>query len=168
MAGSMAQLFEGSDGWELAPGWWKKVPKDYGAQMEEFCRKCGCAVPLARRQSHTPGASDIDDISPLNAERLKGKSRKVDKGLIQISNFAIDQSVADPQRGGGAAYPVQGYKDEAYRKGIAARYGIALVMTPRGYWEPKLEEDVPASARVPGPPTLFSIYQEQYGQEAGK
>lgn len=138
VAGSMAQLFEGSDGWELKPGWWKKVPKDYGPQMEEFCRKCGCAMPLKRRQSHTGPGMDIDDVSPLNAERLKGKSRKVDKGLIQISNFEFDPALSDPSRNGGGAYPTQNYKDEAYRKGIAARYNIDLVINSRGYWEPVL------------------------------
>jgi hypothetical protein len=159
VAGSMAQLFQGSDGWTLEPGWWKRVPKDYGPQMEEFCRKCGCALPLARRQSHTPGGKDVDDISPKNLERLKGKSRKVDKGLVQISNFAMDQSLINPNTGAGA-YPQQNYKDEAYRKGIAARYGIVLNLNKHGYWDPMLKENAPVS---PEPPeSLFKTLQREY------
>lgn len=138
VAGSMSQLFDGSAGWEVKPGWWKKIPRDYAAQMEEYCRKCGCALPLKRRRSHTPGQKDVDDISPKNFERLKGKSRKVDKGLVQISNFEMDQTISDPARNGGGSYPVQVYKLETYRKGIAAAYGIGLKINARGYWEPYL------------------------------
>jgi hypothetical protein len=160
VAGSMAQLFQGSDGWELTPGWWKRVPKDYGAQMEEFCRKCGCALPLARRQSHTPGQKDIDDISPKNLERLKGKSRKVDKGLVNISEFKMDRSLMDPQRNGGGAYPAQEYKRAEYRHTIADRYGIALVMNKRGYWEPTMR---PPNHQPPAPPppSLYQIMRSQ-------
>lgn len=159
VAGSMAQLFQ-EDGaaWKVEPGWWKKVPKDYGPQMESACRKCGCALPLYRRESHTPGQRDLDDISPRNAERLKGKSRKVDKGWVALSDFKMDPAIADPQRNGGGAYPDQSqYKDEVYRKTIAARYGISLVMNPMGYWSPVLQEDMPKEE-----PSLFRILSEKY------
>jgi len=164
VAGSMSQLMQGSDGWDLKPGWWKKIPKDYTAQMEEFCRKCGCALPLQRRQSHTPGGKDIDDISPKNLERLKGLSRKVDKGLVQISDFKMDQQLMDSNRFGGGKYPPQEYKREEYRKGIAARYGIELVLNARGYWEPRLAGTV--QPEVPAAKPLFSILQERYEQRA--
>jgi hypothetical protein len=156
VAGSMSQLFEGPEGWDLKPGWWKKVPKDYTAQMEEYCRKCGCALPLYRRNSHQKGGRDIDDISPKNLERLKGKSRKVDKGLVQVSDFSIDPEIADPGRFGGGQYPTQEYKDAEYRQGIAARYGILLVLNERGYWEPTMmpRDYVPPPAR---PEPLFNI-----------
>lgn len=157
VAGSMAQLFQTADGWELTSNWWKKTPKDYGPQMEEACRKCGCAVPLYRRQSHTPGQKDVDDISPRNAERLKGKSRKVDKGWVAVSDLKIDPSIADPQRNGGGQYPAQVYKSEMYRRDIAARYGIALVMNPNGYWRPELMESMPKPE-----PSLYQIMNAQY------
>jgi len=161
VAGSMAQLFQGSDGWKPTAGWWKATPKDYGPQMEEACRKCGCALPLPRRQSHTPGKRDIDDISPKNLERLKGKSRKVDKGLVAISDFMMDPAISDPSRAGGGAYPNQVYKQEQYRKEIAGRYGIKLVMNKRGYWSPELIEwdwkNPPAEK-----PTLYQIAKASY------
>jgi hypothetical protein len=159
VAGSMSQLFDGPKGWDLTPGWWKRTPKDYKEQMEEYCRKCGCAVPFARRQSHTPGQKDIDDISPKNMERLKGKSRKVDKGLVQISDFKIDQQQISDK--GVGKYPTQVYKDEAYRRGIAARYGISLHMNKLGYWEPRLmtaEEQAQQNR-----PSLFSIIEQEVG-----
>lgn len=164
VAGSMSQLFEGSDGWELKPGWWKKVPKDYTAQMEEFCRKCGCAVPLERRRSHVAGQRDIDDISPKNLERLKGKSRKVDKGLVQISDFKIDPSLVDKARHGGGSYPFQEYKNQQYRQSIADPYGILLTVNSRGYLEPTMK---PADYHPPAPPPtpLYQIMKDRFTGE---
>ena len=156
VAGSMAQLFQGSDGWKLEPGWWKKTPKDYGPQMSEFCRKCGCALPLTRR----PSVDGRDDISPGNMERLKGKSRKVDKGKVVVSTFEMDPLLQKAQQEGGglSLYPEQVYKQTEYRRQIAAKYGIVLVMNQRGYWDPRLKETVPyLPAEPPKAQSLFNI-----------
>src|SRR6185312_2652498 len=102
-----------------------KTPKDYGPQIEENCRKCGCALPLQRRAS----VDGRDDISPGNLEKLKGKNRKVDKGKVVVSDFKMDpELIKKEQEGGGTAlYPEQVYKQSIYRQTIAARYGITLV-----------------------------------------
>jgi hypothetical protein len=161
VAGSMSQLFDGPAGWELTPGWWKRVPKDYTSQMEEYCRKCGCALPLARRRSHVAGQHDVDDISPKNLELLKGKSRKVDKGWVALSNFKMDPKLVESARHGGGRYPNQSYKDTAgYRQEIAARYGIRLVINPSGYWEPVMAE--PGWTPEPEATPLFQIFQDRY------
>lgn len=136
VAGALAVLFEGSDGWKVEPGWWKRIPKDFASQMEEFCRKCGCAIPLARRQS----IDERDDISPKNLELLKGKSKKVDRGEYVVSDFKIlDQP--DPNGQMKDNYPVQVYKDLKYRGEIAERYGIFLSLNEKGNLTPYLKKN---------------------------
>lgn len=153
VAGSMAQLFDGPDGWKVEPGWWKKTPKDYREQMQEYCTKCGCAAPLTRRAS----VDGRDDISPKNLERLQGKDRKIDKGRFVVSDLQVDESLMKQSQERGTLYPVQKYKDEAYRKGIAARFGIGLRLNQIGYWDPYLLSSEPAP-----PPSLFKILNERY------
>ena len=47
IAGSMSMLFqeecakEGWKGWAVEPGWWWRIPADFGEQMEMFCPRCG-------------------------------------------------------------------------------------------------------------------------------
>src|SRR4029077_1216087 len=98
---------------------WKRTPKDYTSQIEEYCRKCGCSMPLERRSSQ----DNRDDISEGNYERLKGKNRKIDKGRVVVhkaGEFKFDpQLVADDTSGKGL-YPLQSYKDAEYRQRIAA------------------------------------------------
>ena len=57
----------------------------------------------------------------------------------------------------------QTYKDEQYRKGIAKRYGIRLVLDKRGYWEPQLMP--PGYVEKEPPPTLYSILNAKYAAE---
>jgi hypothetical protein len=117
--------------------------------MNEFCRKCGCAVPLARRKSQ----DNRDDISPGNLERLKGKSRKVDTGQVVTSELKIYRPILEDEE----MYPRQTYKDFEYRAGIAARYGIYLTINERNFLEPHLmtggPDDWPmqAAASMPAP-----------------
>ena len=148
VAAAMSDLFDGSPGWEVEPGWWKRTPKDFGPQMEEFCRKCGCALPLKRRSSQDPR----DDISPKNFERLQGISRKIDRGEYEISTFEMDQSLLKNN-----LYPDQVYKEFEYRRRIAAKYGIALTINEKGYMEPHLMDGEWRPKRP-----LFEILEEQY------
>ncbi len=80
-----------------------------------------------------------------------------------VSDFKMDPELQKMQqdRGGQALYPTQNYKDEIYRRGIAQRYRIGLVLNSRGYWEPRLQEDMPTS---PPPkqevPSLFQIMNQ--------
>ena len=94
-----------------------------------------------------------DDVSPSNLERLKEiKSRKLARGEVQPhEEFRFNPKLRENH-----GYPAQTYKDEMYRKGIAARWGIDLVMTQRGYWEPRLQENMPEPQ-----PSLYQIMNAQ-------
>lgn len=152
VAAAMSVLFDGPRGWDVTPDWWKRTPKDFKDQIEQYCRKCGCAMPLQRRSSQ----DERDDISPLNLERLQGVSKKVRDGKYVLSEFKMDQSLLQNKM-----YPAQTYKDAQYRQGIAARYGIFLVMNERGYWEPRLMDEF-----RPPKETLFQILQAEYKKPA--
>ena len=150
VAAALSDLFDGPEGWKVEPGWWKRTTMDFAEQRKWACRKCGAALPLARIRN---SQDEHDDVSKSNLERLKAvKSRKVDRGdFVLHEKFEFDQRLVNN------TYPHQAYKDEEYRRGIAARYGIYLVINERGYWEPKL--------MPPGwqPPTsLFQIMQNAY------
>lgn len=150
VAAALSETFNGPDGWKVEPGWWKRTPKDFHDQVDWACRKCGAALPLNRKAS----VDVADDVSPKNLERLREmKSRKVARGeFVQIEKFGFDQRLIDN------TYPNQTYQETEYRKGIAARYGIHLVMNSRGYWEPRLGPDT----SVPKPPSMFKILSESY------
>lgn len=162
VAGELDHLFEGPGGWDISqPGWWKKTPIDYAAQVREACAKCGGCLPLERRSSQ----DNRCDISEGNFGLLKGKSAKVDHGQVVVhkkGEFKFDQKMID-ERTGVSRYPDQSpYKDQQYRMRIAAKYGISLVMNERGYWRPVLSETLP-----PEQPTLYQIMNAKYASKEG-
>lgn len=147
IAAAMSILFDGSPGWKVEPGWWKRTVKDYKEQIEEFCPKCGAALSLRRRAS----IDGRDDISPKNLERLKGKSLKIAEGKYVLSDLKL---VPNPE-------PMAAYKDEDYRAKIANRYGIFLIVNELGFWTPYLKKGNNWQA-VKKP--LLEQYKEKYGK----
>lgn len=147
VAASMAYLFDGPEGWPVESGWWKRTPKDYGPQIEQWCRRCGCSLPLKRRMS----SDGRDDISPVNLQRLQGISRKVDNGRYVTSTFEMDPALANEM------YPQQVYKDMEYRGRIAARYGIFLQLNDSKYLRPLLGNDVKPR------PCIWAQCRERFG-----
>jgi organic radical activating enzyme len=131
VAAALADLFNGPQGWDIEPGWWKRVPADFKAQRDWACRKCGAALPLVRIRN---SQDTRDDVSVTNLERLKEiKSRKVARGEYALrEQFAFDSKLLN------STYPNQTYKDIVYRKRIAARYGIRLTLDQWGNWEPTM------------------------------
>lgn len=125
VAAHLDLLFDGPGGWPVEPRWWMRTSKDYREQREEWCPKCGVALPLPRR----PSMDGRDDISPGNLERLREISQKVRRGQFVIS---------DLQMQGQSGYPQQTYKDMVYRDRIAARYGLYLLLNEQGYLSPML------------------------------
>jgi hypothetical protein len=137
VAGAMSVLFQEEKplGWKVEPGWWMRIPKDFTAQMEKYCRRCSCAIPLARRSSQ----DERDDISPKNLELLKGKSKKVDRGEYVVTDFKLVEQ-PDPNGEMPTNYPVQVYKDLKYRGEIADRYGIFISLNEKGNLTPYLKD----------------------------
>lgn len=152
VAAALDDLFGGPGGWPVEPGWWKRVPKDFTAQMDWACRKCGAALPIERTH---PSQDVRDDVSPSNLERLKEiKSRKVGRGEFILH----DDAKVDPKLVG-HTYPVQTYQEAQYRQNIAAKYDMYLVLNERGYWEPRLREDGGYVAPKPPPPEVPSFFK---------
>lgn len=145
IAASMSMLFGDGDelAWPVEPGWWWRTPKDFREQMEHFCPRCGMAAPLQRR----PSINGLDDISPLNFEALKDRSRKIKRKKVVVGKGQI---VPEAQLNKMASY-----KDMDYRQRIAARYGMYLTLTQAGFWEPHMG---------PARRSLYSMYKEKYMQ----
>jgi len=148
IAAAMSILFDGPGGWPVEKGWWKKVPKDFASQVEEWCPKCGCALNLPRRKS----TEEIDDISPGNLALLKDKSRKIAAGKFKISDLRIVDDKSNP--------PMAAYKDAQYRDRIAARYGMILAVNQRGFLTPYLKNNKEIGGRSK---SLFEEYKEKAG-----
>ena len=153
VAAALSDLFGGPEGWPVEPGWWKRTPKDFQAQMDWACRKCGAALPIKRDRN----SQDVrDDVSQGNLDRLiQIKSKKVARGeYVLREKFEFDQKLTENH-----GYPAQTYKEEHFRQTIAARYGIRLVLDSRGYWEPTM---APTDWKPKAPATpLFEIFQAQ-------
>ena len=158
VAAALSNLFDGPQGWPVEKDWWKRTTKDYTAQREWACRKCGAALPLARIRN---SQDETDDVSKSNLERLKEiKSRKVAKGGVSLREepFQFDRALVENH-----GYPAQTYKDHEYRQRIAAKYDMYLKLNAAGFWEPRLMED---GGFVPTPPksetpSLFSIMSSE-------
>ena len=124
VAAALSMLLGFKEGWKVEPDWWEKIPKDFASQMDTFCPLCGCAMPLKRRAS----IEGIDDISANMLAKIEKFSPKVKAGKYQLHDLscAIDTRQSAT------------YKDEKYRKGIAERYGIFLMVNEQGYQTPYL------------------------------
>jgi len=148
IAASLSTLFDGSNGWKVEPGWWWKTPKDYTAQIEEFCPQCGVCAPLKRRRS----VEGIDDISPENYERLKDVSLKIKRGDYVIHDLSlVTQEELEKQ-------PMAAYKDFVFRSQIAAKYNISLSVNEKKFVRPHYG----CSVKLPNT-SIFEEYKEKYG-----
>jgi hypothetical protein len=147
IAASLALLLDGSKGWKVEERWWMRTPKDFTSQIEEFCPKCGCCLPLRRRAS----IDNIDDISEGMLKRLKGKSMKIDKGLYKVSNLEL---VDDPE-------PMAAYKDLEYRERIANRYGMFFTINEKRFWEPHLRDKFD-QREIEAKKPLMEQYRERF------
>ena len=146
IAASLSLLLDGGNGWKVEPEWWMRTVKDYTSQIEEFCPKCGGAMPLKRRKS-TDG---VDDISPGNLKRLQGKSRKIDAGKYVVSDLQPVECMEE----------MAAYKDENYRARIADRYGIFLVLNDLRFQTPYLKKDFNI---LKTKKSVMEEYRELYG-----
>lgn len=121
IAAALSMLFEEGEGWPVEAEWWTRIPKDYTSQMEQFCPRCGFALPTDLRCSLEP----YDDVSPLNYEALKDKVRHPER--LKKYN---PTPTCKPQP------EMAAYKDTNYRNRIAARYGMRLFVNEIGFWTP--------------------------------
>lgn len=66
IAGALDMLFGGPGGWKVEPGWWRRMPEDFGDQLH-WCEICGFALTTFVRNAE----EEVDDVSPTLYEKLK-------------------------------------------------------------------------------------------------
>jgi hypothetical protein len=128
IAASMAALFnDGEAAWPIEHEWWTRTPKDYVKQMEKWCPKCSGALcgPQPVQGRYSPEI--VDDVSPKMLERLKA----IDSPKIRRGEYVVHDLKPAPE-----CRRMASYKDESYRKNIAKRYGLILVLNERGFMAP--------------------------------
>lgn len=128
LAAAMAMLFNDPEtAWPVEPEWWIRTPKDYIAQMEKWCPKCGgalCGPDVAKGRYSN---EIVDDVSPNMLERLKMiDSPKIARGEFVVHDLQMCQENRQKAT----------YKDNNFRNNIAARYGLFLVINQKGFWTP--------------------------------
>jgi hypothetical protein len=130
VAAAFAHLL-GDKGWDIEKDWWKKYPKDFNEQMEKYCKLCGAAIPLWRRESlDGPFRIGNDDVSPKNLEMLKAlDSPKIKRGAYEI----YDKGYVKDSR------EMFTFSEIDYRHTIAAKYNIGML----GWVTPFLPERNP-------------------------
>jgi len=125
VAAALDRYVPGPGGWTVEPGWWRRTPKDYVAQMEAYCWHCGCAMPLKKRES----MDSRDDVSKSWLTRLEGSPKMEAGRYVDWDGTMIED-----------CRQVATYKDIAYRDRIAERYGMFLMINERGYQTPYLSK----------------------------
>jgi hypothetical protein len=93
VAGALDMLFDGSGGWPIEPGWWKRAPEDFGDQLH-WCELCGFALDTFFRNSEEA----IDDVSPTLYEMLKTvRSPKLKANRINLIEIE-DGTISDESK----------------------------------------------------------------------
>jgi len=49
VAGAMDIILDGPGGYNIEPGWWKKIPEQFQDQVDRYCLKCSMAIPMKRQ-----------------------------------------------------------------------------------------------------------------------
>lgn len=140
VAAAQAMLWDGTEdsikGWSIEKGWWKREVTEFKPQIDQYCTKCGCAVPFLRERN---SKDERDDVSLGNLMRLeKVGSKKLKNDLVVIHSPSQFQYQSLRANG----YPNQTYKEMEYRQGIATPYGITLRINQLGNCEPTWTPDI--------------------------
>jgi len=80
VAASLDMLFNGPGGWPVEPGWWKRVPSEFGEQLN-WCENCSVALTVPANNAN----DETDIVSPVMLEKLK----KVNGPKIKKNHFVI-------------------------------------------------------------------------------
>ena len=81
VAGSMATVIDGPDGFPVERGWWDKTPDQFKKQRDFFCKRCGMALPMQRELL----GSDTEQFTPkLLKEFRDHKAAKVDDKDVRL------------------------------------------------------------------------------------
>lgn len=85
IAAALDMLFDGPGGWPVEPGWWRRKPEEFGAQLQ-WCEYCSAALAVPR----IAGNAERDIISPGIWEKIKERRKawKVANGRCTVFDTA--------------------------------------------------------------------------------
>lgn len=100
VAYAIDSILDGSGGYPVEPGWWKKGPKDFQDQVDRYCKHCGMAIPIDREFIRTK----IEKFSPANLElfkkhkllRLSEQDTKIFDKILTIKEMENNKKTWDP------------------------------------------------------------------------
>ncbi len=126
VAAAFDMVLKGPGGWPVELDWWKKTPRDYVAQMNQYCVDCGIPHPLKSRLD----AEGIDDMSYGHYKKLKDLgSPKIESARYHLYTEGLVQS--------GITYNAFRNNTDYFMR-IASKFGMRLKQNRRGYLEPYL------------------------------
>ena len=100
VAGSLATVIDGPDGFPIEPGWWDKTPEQYQEQRDFFCQRCGMALPMQRdllgsqKEKFTPKL--LAEFKRHGAPRMGGKDVEAAGYRFSASDIDINRVGWDP------------------------------------------------------------------------
>lgn len=80
IAAALDMLFDGSGGWPIEPGWWKRTPEEFGDQLN-WCEFCGIALKgptsLASEATDDVTASILERLEKLESPKIARKKYRL-------------------------------------------------------------------------------------------
>lgn len=109
VAACLDMLFDGSGGWKVEPGWWKRTPDEFGDQIH-WCELCGLACKTYMRNAN----EQVYDVSMDIYEKLEKAGSRLfgtDKiNVVEIVDGIIsEESKAEGKRFGGSMPYTESY-----------------------------------------------------------
>ncbi len=84
VAAALDMLFAGPGGWPIEPGWWRRTPAEFGAQLD-WCELCSAPLRVPRLMAK----AERDIVSPLLFEKLEQTgSPKLKQGQVDVFDTA--------------------------------------------------------------------------------
>ena len=95
IAAALDMIYNGPGGWPVEPGWWKRLPDQFGKQLD-WCEQCGAALKTSRRK----GKEEIEDMSPHHYEKLKQVGspaiRKGKLNILEVGKYQPENYIPNP------------------------------------------------------------------------
>jgi hypothetical protein len=100
VAGSMATVIDGPDGYPIERGWWNKTPEQFKDQRDFFCNRCGMALPMEREllgsgsEKFTPKL--LKEFRDHEAAHVNDKDVRIMKGTFTVTQIVKNKDGWDP------------------------------------------------------------------------
>ena len=88
IAGALDMLLEGSGGWPIEAGWWKRQPSDFEDQLH-WCELCSFCL----KTPYSPSHDNIDTVSPEWNKRLEEIESTKKRIIFDTSKYYFDNYI---------------------------------------------------------------------------